>query len=356
MFRILDRLVVTTFLKLFLMVLAASPPLFIIGDIAENLDDYIDRGLSGAEVAQSYLYQLPLFIQWSFPVAALLATVFTIHGMTTHHEIVAAKAGGISFHRLSLPLLLIGVLLTGAALGLSELVPRANRISAQILRSETPGRSWRSDFVYESEAGVTWQVDRLTASDGRVTGLIMERGPGNSDGPMHVSAQAARYDEGGGWTLAQGYLRTFPTDSSVTTLEFDRMVIPAILEKPDELLEVPPEPDEMTYAEIDRFADIIQRTGGNASELLVKREQKISIPFTTLVIILFGAPLATSAKRGGAAYGIGLSLATVLVFMMLLRVTGALGEAGALAPLTAAWLPNTIFATAGLFFMARVRT
>ena len=129
-----------------------------------------------------------------------------------------------------------------------------------------------------------------------------------------------------------------------------------LVERPEELLEVPPEPDEMTYAEINHMAAIIQRTGGNANELLVKREQKISIPVTTLIIILFGTPLATTSKRGGAAFGIGLSLATVLLFMMLLRVSGALGEAGAVSPLAAAWIPNMVFALTGLILMIRVRT
>ncbi|MDX1492490.1 MAG: LptF/LptG family permease [Longimicrobiales bacterium] len=354
--RILDRLVLGTFLKLFVLVLAATPPLFVIGDIAENLDDYIDRGLTGFEVAQSYVYQLPLFIQWSFPIAALLATVFTVHSMTTHREVVAAKAGGISFHRLIVPLVGAGIVLTFVALGLSEVVPRANRISAQILRSETPGRTWRSDFVYRSEEGLTWQVDRLTAADGRMTGVIIERPPAE-DGPgIHVSAQGARYTEEGSWQLTSGHLRTLRADSTERALQFDRLLITQIDERPEELLEVPPEPEEMTYAEIDRLADIIQRTGGDARELLVKREQKISIPVTTLVIILFGAPLATSNRRGGAAYGIGLSLATVIVFMMMLRVSGALGEAGALSPLVAAWLPNAVFGVAAVFFMARVRT
>lgn len=356
MIRILDRLVLSTFLKLFVMMLAASPPLFIIGDIAENLDDYIDRGLTGAEVAQSYVYQLPLFIQWSFPIAALVAAVFTVHSMTTHREIVASKAGGISFHRVIAPLLVAGVALTVVALGLSEVVPRGNRIAAQILRSESPGRSWRSDFVYKSESGLTWQVSRLTASDGRMTGVILERPPTADRAGLHVLAEAASYSEGKGWTLTQGYLRSLRPDSTERTVEFDRMLMREITEKPEELLEIPREPEEMTYAEIDHLARIVERTGGNANKLLVKREQKISIPVATLVIILFGAPLATSNKRGGAAYGIALSLATVLVYMMMLRVSGALGVAGALSPLMAAWLPNGVFATAGLFFIARVRT
>lgn len=354
--RILDRLIVKNFLALFSLFLLCAPPLFVLGDLAEHLDDYIDRGLSLQEVALSYVYLYPLFIQWCFPIAALLGTVFTVHWMTMHREIVAAKAGGISFHRLVAPLLLSGVMLTGVALALTEVVPRTNKISAQILRSETPGRSWRSDFVYRSEEGLSWQVNRLTASDGRMTDVVIERPRTNDADGLHVIAEGARFDEEEGWLLAQGFLRTLNSDSTEMAIEFDRLVMADLVERPEELLEVPPEPEEMTYAEINHMAGIIQRTGGNANELLVKREQKISIPVTTLIIILFGAPLATSSKRGGAAFGIGLSLATVLVFMMLLRVAGALGEAGAVSPLAAAWIPNVAFAAAGIALMVRVRT
>jgi lipopolysaccharide export system permease protein len=89
---------------------------------------------------------------------------------------------------------------------------------------------------------------------------------------------------------------------------------------------------------------------------LVKREQRLAIPVATLVIILFGAPLATSSKRGGAAYGIGISLATTILYLILFRVAGALGYAGTLDPLLAAWLPNALFFVAGLILMAKVRT
>ena len=354
--RILDRLVIKNFLLLFCLFLLCAPPLFVLGDLAEHLDDYIDRGLSLGEVSMSYVYMYPLFIQWCFPIAALLGAVFTVHWMTTHREIVAAKAGGISFHRLVAPLLIAGVLLTGVALALTEVVPRTNKISAQILRSEAPGRSWRSDFVYRSEEGVSWQVNRLTASDGRMTDVVIERPVTDDRNGLHLIAEGARFQAEDGWILAQGFMRTLSGDSAETTIEFDRLMMADLVERPEELLEVPPEPDEMTYAEINHMAAIIQRTGGNANELLVKREQKISIPVTTLIIILFGTPLATSSKRGGAAFGIGLSLATVLLFMMLLRVAGALGEAGAVSPLAAAWIPNMVFALTGLILMIRVRT
>jgi lipopolysaccharide export system permease protein len=137
--RTLDRLVVTTFLKLFVVVTVAVPPLFILGDFTENLDQYLDRGLSRADVGLAYLYKLPEYFQFAFPIAALVATVFTIHTMTRHREIVAAKAGGISFHRLMAPLVILGIVLTGAA-------PRGRvglgaRTSSTAPRTASAGRS-----------------------------------------------------------------------------------------------------------------------------------------------------------------------------------------------------------------------
>ena len=93
MIRILDRLVALSFFRVFVAVTLGAPILFVLGDVTENLGDYLDRDLTGLAIAKAYLYQLPQFIQWAFPVAGLVAVVFTIQTMTLHREIVAAKAG-----------------------------------------------------------------------------------------------------------------------------------------------------------------------------------------------------------------------------------------------------------------------
>jgi len=356
MITILDRLIAWTFLRYFVVFLAATPPLFIVGDLTDNLPDYLDRGLTGWEVAQANFFQLPLFILYSFPIAALIAAVFTIHGMTTHREVVAAKAGGISFYRLVVPLLAVGVLLTGAGLALTEVVPRGNRRSAQILRDEDPRRNWRAEFVYRSEGGLTWQVDRLTAADGRMTNIVIERPPTGSNAGIHIVAASATYEAETAWTFQRGMLRWLRPDSTERAFEFEQLRMAGIDERPDELLESPREPEEMTYAEIDRLARIIQRTGGDANKLLVKREQKLSIPVAVLVVILLGAPLATSSRRGGTAFGVGISLGATILYLLLFKIFGALGVAGTLTPLAAAWLPNGVFFVGGLALLVRVRT
>lgn len=89
----------------------------------------IQNGVTTAQVLEAHLYKVPQYVVWSFPIAAVIAAVFTVHAMTTHQEIVAAKAGGISFHRLFAPVLILGVLMTGAALYLTEGAPKANNVT-----------------------------------------------------------------------------------------------------------------------------------------------------------------------------------------------------------------------------------
>jgi lipopolysaccharide export system permease protein len=169
-------------------------------------------------------------------------------------------------------------------------------------------------------------------------------------------ADAMYHDSVKGWTFARGYVRRFFPDSTQKVYQFERMRMAGLNEAPLELLEAPRKPEEMTYAEVDRLARIIERSGGDPAQLLVKREQKFSIPVATLVVILFGVPLATSTGRGGTAYGIGVSLGTTILYLLLFKVAGALGQAGTMAPFTAAWLPNVIFFAAALVLLRRVRT
>lgn len=356
--RILDRFVLGTFTKLFVLSILATPPLFILGNLTEELDRYLDNpDIGWVQVVEGYLYQVPQYVVWSFPIAGLIATVFTVHGMTTHREIVAAKAGGISFYRIVTPVLLAGVLLTGAALFLTELAPRANRISYSILENRDRGRTLRSNFVYHTESGLILQARQLEMDGGEMEGLMLMRTPREDAPTTWTEANRAEWDSVAGWTFWDGYVRRMHEGEGWReTTHFERMRVPGLVESPDDLMQEPPEEEEMTYAEIERLASAMERSGGTPYELRVKQEQKIAIPLATFIIILFGAPLATSSRRGGAAYGIGVALGTTILYMALLRVSQGFGYSGAIEPLYAAWLPNALFLVAGVILMARVRT
>lgn len=356
--RILDRYVVREFLRLFTLFVIAAPVLFILGDVMDNLDRLMDRGLTLGEIALSYLYQTPLFVLYSLPIAALIASVFTVNRMTGHSEVAAAKAGGVSFYRLYAPLPILGVLLTIVGLGISELVPITHRKHVELTGQTKRYQSQRMDFVYRSADGRVFSIRRLDAERGRIEGLAMERRGNEPVTPsVHITAKRATWDaEAGTWTLHDGFQRIFLDAGVERTLNFSELHIPRFTETPEQLLAQPKEPEEMRYAELGEFIEIIQRSGGEPLELMVERAQKISIPVATLIIILFAVPLATSSRRGGSAYGVGVSLAITIFYLMFFRVAGAAGESGAIPPTLAAWVPNLMVLSAAIVITTRVRT
>jgi len=356
--RILDRYVLREFTRLFLLFSVAAPLLFILGDWTDNIDTFTEKQIPAARVALGYLYQFPEFISWSLPIAALIATVFTVSNMTRHSEMAAAKAGGISFYRALRVLPLMGVLLTLLGLGLSELVPITEGKRREVLGDRGPSSYNRGDFVYSSEEGDTYAILNLNSDDHTIRTLTVERQGDLVTVPsIHIVADEAVWDSAGHyWTLQNGYYRMLLDDTTVRSIRFAQLRSPRFQETPEQLSARPKEPEEMRYAELGDYINILQRSGNEPLKLMVQRLEKIAIPVATLIIILFGAPLANSSGRGGPAYGIGISLGVTIIYLMLFKVTEAAGATGSLPVVAAAWLPNALFAVAAVVLLWRIRT
>ncbi|HEU4452311.1 MAG TPA: LptF/LptG family permease [Longimicrobium sp.] len=358
MIRLLSRYVVRQFVTTFILLVMGLPMLFIIGDVTDNIDRYMEQGITGGRLALSYVYQFPLFVVYAFPIAALVATVFTIGGMTRHQEITAAKAGGVSFYRLFLPIAALSVILSAAALGLGELVPITLARRAVLMGEPQGGQRQgpRINFAYQTEREGVLTARRLEPEINEMSQVVLERNATAKLPGLHRMAQRATWTPKGGWVLHQGYVRELFKDGREVTTRFDSLKVAGLVETPQDLLAEPKDPEAMGYKEMSRFIGAIERSGGDANPLRVERAQKLAIPMAVMVIVLFGAPLATSSQRGGAAFGVGVSLGVTIIYMLLFRVGKAVGSSGAVDPLIAAWFPNALFLVAGLVLMSRVRT
>ncbi len=357
--RALDRYVFFEFAKIFVVTALGFPILLIIIDLTDNLNKYLDRDLPREQIALSYLYWLPDSMFMVLPAAVLFATVFSIGALTRHAEITAAKASGISFHRMIFPIYLGAVLAAGLALVVGEVAPITNKRRFELLqdRKSTRGNE-RYNFAYAAEQGRVYKVASLSVSQGTLQGVEIERRGRGPEYPTYfVTAENGQWSGSQRrWVLGKGAMHILPSDTGAFAFSFDSLADRRLRETPTELLADPKNPQDMRYEELGRFIAALERSGGEAGELRVERALKIAVPVTCIIIALFGAPLATSTQRGGAAYGVGVSLATTVVFLMLIQLTKAIGGKGLVTPETAAWIPNALFGVIGLVMLSRVRT
>ncbi len=356
--RPLDRYVFSEFLRIFITTALGFPLIVIVIDLTDNLDRYLARNLPNEQIALSYLYWIPDSMFMVLPAAVLFATVFSIGGFTRYSEITAAKASGVSFHRFAMPIWFGAAIAAVIALGLGELAPRTNAMRAELLEARQFQRGTdRFNFTYAGEGGRHYKVSSLNVTRGVMDGLEIERPGSGADYPTTVlTADRGTWEEGAGWTLNDGWYYILPDTVHTIAYRFDSLHDRALSERPADLMASPKAPQDMAWRELGRYIRAMERSGADVRVMKVERMLKIAIPVTCVVIALFGAPLATSTQRGGAAYGVGVSLGTTVVFLMLIQLTKAIGGRGVVVPELAAWLPNIIFAIMGLILLVRVRT
>ncbi len=357
--RQLDRYVFREFWKIFVATAVGFPLLVIVIDLTDNLDKYLNRDLSQGQIALAYLYWVPDSMFMALPAAVLFATVFTIGGLTRHAEVTAAKASGISFHRMILPILAGSVAVAGLALALGEVVPVTNGRRAELLEERSnAATSDRYNFAYAAGHGRVYKIGSLSLERAMLDNLEIEQKGNGPDYPTLLTlARLGTWDSTSGrWTLMQGQVHIIPDSMRNIVVQYDSLVDTKLSERPEEMLAQPSSPQEMRYQELGRYINAMERSGSDVNVLKVERALKLAVPITCIIIAIFGAPLATSTQRGGAAYGIGISLATTIIFLMLIQITKAVGEGGILPPVVAAWTPNALFFAAGLILLGRVRT
>ena len=87
--------------------------------------------------------------------------------------------------------------------------------------------------------------------------------------------------------------------------------------------------------------------------LETKLQERLAAPWTCIVVVLIAIPFGTVSSRRSVFAGVTSSVFICFAFFLLLRFGLALGTGGYIPPWLAAWLPNGLFASAGVWLSYR---
>jgi lipopolysaccharide export system permease protein len=358
--RILDRYLTLEFLKILVFSTLASISVSIIIDVIERIDTFLDNDAAFADVLMYYVYNIPYTTVLTLPAATLIATIFTVGQAERYNELTAMKACGISLYRIFAPLLAAGCLLSVAAFMFGEyVVPESNMLrdelyESSIVKHTTGERGTKQDIHFKGDGGTLYSIDTYDIAAERMKGVVIHRKEEDGKLTSRMDAEQGSWD-GTRWSFEKGYLRYFRKDMDDYTVRFDGLVTQHLREEPEDFEERQRKPHEMGYEELGKYIERMERTGRDTHKDRVQRAFKISFPVANLIIVLFGASLASNTRAGGAAVGLGLSLLIFILFWGLTHVGKALGENGVLPTDIAAWLPNVIFCGGGFLLLVKAR-
>ena len=119
---ILDRYLIKEIIKYFAIVLVAATGIYLVVDFFENVDKFLDAGLTVMRMLQFLQLKFPLIIAQITPVSILLAVLITFGLMNKNNEIIALKSGGMSIYYFIRPIFAVGLLVTILLFLVSEIV------------------------------------------------------------------------------------------------------------------------------------------------------------------------------------------------------------------------------------------
>jgi lipopolysaccharide export system permease protein len=356
--KIFDRYMLREFLGYLALGLAGFIVIFVVVDIFEKIDVFLDHHAPAVLVMRFYLYRAPEVVVQVLPVALLLATFLALGQLNKFGELTAMRTAGRSLLVILGPVFAVGLCATAVALLLGELVvPGANRerdriYDLQIQRIDRPAATERADVTYLGEGGRIYIVHLYLIREQRMHEVSLQE---FRAGELVRRIDAAEgFWDGSRWVFSSGYLRTFEGGHEVAKA-FDRMAVNGLAERPEDFAKETRQPAEMNYLELRGYVDKLRASGGRVANYLVDLHLKLAFPLVNLIVVMIGASLATRLRMRSAALGFGLSVGIAFVFYGFMRTGQALGHNGALPPYVAAWMADAVFGSVGSVMLWRAQ-
>lgn len=319
----------------------------------------VEKGVSFWVVSRLLIYRIPEVIGLTLPMAALLSALLGFTKLSSNSEIVALKSMGISFGRILRPVIVSSVVVALCTSLWTEFITPYTTLAAtnlmqyEILKNQTKLVKEKM-FLRDEQNGMlrrVFYVEKLDVHDGRLEGIVVQEFGENGRLNRISTAPSGEWKEGQ-WWIDDGQVFEIDERGSVNLIaKFGRQIL-ALSLSPADLERSTRNPLDMSVREL--WAHIKQAAmmeGTNISALLVTLHYKISIPWASVVLALLGASLGARVRaRSGGGASFGLSVLIVFGYYLLMSLCRALGDIGNLPPLFAAWAPNLVFLTVGIYF------
>jgi lipopolysaccharide export system permease protein len=356
--RILDRYVLKEQLGSLAAALLFFVSVFIIVDVFEKMDNFLDNHVGLHMILTYYAVSIPGIVIQVLPMAMLLSCLLALGQIGRTNELTAMRAAGIGSGRIALPLWAMALLISALVFVVKEVVlPPLNAKRVEIYRREIKrqgleGTAMRTNLAYLGRDGRTFLIRVYNVPAREMSEVVIQQISRNTL-TGRIDAESAKW-ENGRWVFRHGFTRTFDQQGEHAA-EFNELVIPGLDETPEDFAKAEEDPHALSYWELQGYIERLHQSGSRVQKHVVELYLKVAFPLTNFIVVMIGTALALRVRRGGLAISFGLSIFISFVYYAFIRTGQALGHNGAIPPLLAAWLGNLVFGVLAIELFRRAR-
>lgn len=315
--------------------------LYLLTDLFERLDNFVEAGVPLKMVLTYFAVKLPLVVSQILPVIFLLSTVIQLCIMARSRELMALQAGGISLGTVARSMLICGLLWGCVQLAFSEYLGVAGeQESARIWQEEVRKRDMAAKVLTDQWfTDGQWIVSLATLKpDNTGTGFTAYQL--TPDGQhietlVHAPAYTAR---AGHWTLQQALV---DTPAAYTQKIEPELVLP-LQQNPAtfRLVQSGTQPKQLPIWLLGSAIDQLRSSGSNVENLRTAWHAKVAYAASLFIMAIVATAIVS--WKDNIYLAVSLAMVCTFLYYAVYTLGTTLGERGMVSPVIAAWGANSI--------------
>jgi lipopolysaccharide export system permease protein len=364
--KLIDKYLLREYLTALAYCLAAFTIVQVVYDLFYHFSKIMAAGITFAQAIRYYLCYLMQTIEYVIPASILLGTLYTLWQMTRHGELTAMRASGISFIRLMVPFLAVGIVFSLLTTALKETVgPDAGLWAVEFAENgfkEPEHRIYHNQAHYNTVDHRVWIIEELDIKHPRhLKGVKVTQERADGGLAREWYAQRAEWLDGQWWFFGvriQNYnWQGNPIGNPYEVPGSEAgMAMPFTTETPAHFVN---EVKDWQFLSAHEMVEYLQSHPQlSRASVYQKRADlhlRLAMPWACIIVTLFGIPAGARSAREGVVKGVLFSILCFFVFYAMTQVGIFLGKRQLVWPWLGAWLANIVFLATGVRMLVRMR-
>ena len=345
---LLTRYLIRSNLFLLFSILLVGTGLYMLTDLFERLDHFMDSPAGIQGVLLYYLVKLPVIIGQIMPAVFLIAVIVQFSLMSKSRELTALQSGGVSPLAFLRFVLVYGMIWAALQLVFSQVLGvEGDRIATRIWSEQIRGRQaetakleslWFLDGSYVVHLGL------VDLAQGRGRDFLAYQLTDNSDNLKRMIIAKTFTVETTNWQLRDVKITTADNFSSES---LDEYKIPLTQDIGIfQAIDPTTKPSQLPLWNLADAIASLEKSGSNVEILQTTYYSRFAYAASLVVMGLLG--LAIVLWRDNVYIAVSMGLLVTFAFYACTTLCTSLGENGILAPIVASWLSFVIFFVPGL--------
>jgi len=344
--RILRNYILKECLQPFTLSLCVLTSVFLLGYLPQLANKVINNGVSVSAMGQVFLYNIPILLGYTLPIACLITVILALGHMSAENEILAMRASGIHLLRLLTPLTVVGIALCLVVYILNDrIIPNAFDAQTRILQetgSQDPSSMLEPGsfinafdkyiiFIYRIEGDLLYGIRIYEPSPNKPTKtIIAEQGefvhvPGKDQ--LMLKLIDGTSDEPDLNNPNNFYKLNFQT--SFITMDLSKKKTTG--EKKSRA---------MTMQELSNKIKSLRKMSIDPSPLITEYQRRVAWSLSPLLFIFLGFPFAAITNRRAKSANLLYALLFAAPYYILSLACQGMASQNVLNPVLLMWAPN----------------